>query len=417
MAKQVQIRRDTAANLAASTPAQGELGWDTTNKRLVGGDGTTAGGIWLPNFDDIQNNKFSYAASSGTNTYTATLTPTPTIGAGFSCKIKFGNANSGSSTLNLNSTGAVTIQKATSSGLVNLDAGDIQANVVYDLNHTGSVFVLSNPSNAGGLVSVSQGDLNTTEGSVSLSVSSSANTLTFATLPGGTYGFYPNTAVSTSGNYGTGSMVLLTGHMSGTGTYGKVNRVASSTYPTTATGSAKPYTVYQRYINSSPPFDMGDGAVQGFLFAKLDEEGRIKDHYLASVPPWAYNGPTDIRAVKKDAQGNKYRRVMKKRSIEEIFANPKAEPEWEYELITHRLKNADMELLPHPWDVENDDRDKIVLVNPMCPCIQQMIYLLEAQEYDELNEMLKWIVVDNDAMKRKGPRGIKQCKYTTRRPS
>lgn len=416
MAKQVQIRRDTAANLAASTPAQGELGWDTTNKRLVGGDGTTAGGIWLPNFDDIQNNKFSYAASSGTNTYTATLTPAPTIGAGFSCKIKFGNANSGSSTLNLNSTGAVTIQKATSSGLVNLDAGDIQANVVYDLNHTGSVFVLSNPSNAGGLVSVSQGDLNTTEGSVSVSPSSTHSTPTRTTLPGGTYGFYPNTAVTTSGSYGTGSMVYLSGHPSGAGTYSKSASIASMILGTT-NGTAKPYTAYQRYINSSPPFDMGDGPVQGFFFARLDSEGRIADHYVANVPPWAYNGPTDIRAFKKDEQGNKYRRVMKKRSIEEIFANPKAEPEWEYELITHRIKNADMELIPHPFDPEQYSRDDVVLVNPMCPCIQQMVYLLEAQEYEEFHEMLKWIVVDNDAMKRKGPRGIKQCKYTTRRPS
>jgi len=416
MSKQVQIRRDTAANLAASTPAQGELGWDTTNKRLVGGDGTTAGGIWLPNFADVQGNTFQYAASSGTNTYTATLTPAPTIGAGFSAKIKFGNANTGSSTLNLNSTGAVTIQKATSSGLVNLDSGDIQANVVYDLNHTGSVYVLSNPSNAGGLVSVSQGDLNTTEGSVSASAPSTQFGAGYGTLPGGTYGFYPNSAVTTSGSYGCTTILGISHHPSGSTTYSKINRVAAVTL-NSGGAAAKPYTAYQRYINSSPPFDMGDGPVQGFLFAKLDNEGRIINHYSASVPPWAYNGPTDIRAFKKDAEGNKYRRVMKKRTIEQIFDDPKAEPEWEYELITHRIKNADMELIPHPWDVENDSLDNIVLINPMCPCMARLIELQEAQEYEMFEEMLKWIVVDNDTLKRKGPRNIKQCKYTTRRPT
>ena len=44
-ANQVQIRRDTAGNLATSTPATGEVGYDTTNKRLVVGDGSTSGGI------------------------------------------------------------------------------------------------------------------------------------------------------------------------------------------------------------------------------------------------------------------------------------------------------------------------------------------------------------------------------------
>lgn len=45
MAKQVQIRRGTAAEIAGVTPALGELGYDTTDKRVVAGDGSTAGGI------------------------------------------------------------------------------------------------------------------------------------------------------------------------------------------------------------------------------------------------------------------------------------------------------------------------------------------------------------------------------------
>jgi len=45
MAIQVQIRRGTAAQLAAFTPADGELVADTTNRRLFLGDGATEGGI------------------------------------------------------------------------------------------------------------------------------------------------------------------------------------------------------------------------------------------------------------------------------------------------------------------------------------------------------------------------------------
>lgn len=44
MSVQVRHRRDTAANIASFTPAQGELIVDTTNNRAIIGDGATAGG-------------------------------------------------------------------------------------------------------------------------------------------------------------------------------------------------------------------------------------------------------------------------------------------------------------------------------------------------------------------------------------
>jgi hypothetical protein len=44
MAVKLQHRRDTATNLAAFTPAQGEIVVDTTNNRMVVGDGATVGG-------------------------------------------------------------------------------------------------------------------------------------------------------------------------------------------------------------------------------------------------------------------------------------------------------------------------------------------------------------------------------------
>lgn len=45
MSVQVKHRRDAAANIAAFTPAQGEVIVDTTNNRLIVGDGATAGGF------------------------------------------------------------------------------------------------------------------------------------------------------------------------------------------------------------------------------------------------------------------------------------------------------------------------------------------------------------------------------------
>jgi len=44
MSVQVKRRRDSATNISAFTPAQGELIVDTTNNRLIVGDGATVGG-------------------------------------------------------------------------------------------------------------------------------------------------------------------------------------------------------------------------------------------------------------------------------------------------------------------------------------------------------------------------------------
>ena len=44
MSEQLQLRRDTQANVAAATPAAGELALDTTRNALFIGDGATAGG-------------------------------------------------------------------------------------------------------------------------------------------------------------------------------------------------------------------------------------------------------------------------------------------------------------------------------------------------------------------------------------
>jgi hypothetical protein len=52
MSVQVKHRRDSAANIAGFTPAQGELIVDTTNNRVVVGDGATAGGFAAAKLSD-----------------------------------------------------------------------------------------------------------------------------------------------------------------------------------------------------------------------------------------------------------------------------------------------------------------------------------------------------------------------------
>src|SRR3972149_4975470 len=100
-ANQVQIRRDSATNLDAATPASGELGYDTTNKRLRLGDGTTAGGIKTPNSIDLQGQSFLAANASGTNTITMTVSPVPAAYAAYQRFVfKAANTVTGAATIN-----------------------------------------------------------------------------------------------------------------------------------------------------------------------------------------------------------------------------------------------------------------------------------------------------------------------------
>lgn len=144
-AKQVQIRRDSATNLNAAVPASGEIGYDTTNKRLRVGDGSTSGGIILPNSTDVQNQTFLYASAGGTaDALTLTVSPTPAAyvtGQRFSFKATATNATT-TPTINVNSLGAKTFKKKSASGVSTLAAGDIQNGVIYSCIYDGTYMQL-----------------------------------------------------------------------------------------------------------------------------------------------------------------------------------------------------------------------------------------------------------------------------------
>ncbi|MGJ5149881.1 hypothetical protein [Bradyrhizobium sp. SZCCHNRI2049] len=66
-ATQVQLRRGTAAQVAAFTGAAGEVTPDMTNKRLVLHDGTTPGGFQQASMADVS--VAVAAVSAGANTF------------------------------------------------------------------------------------------------------------------------------------------------------------------------------------------------------------------------------------------------------------------------------------------------------------------------------------------------------------
>lgn|ERR1039458_1924301 len=351
-ATQTQLRRDTASNVNAATPATGELAVDNTNKRLRLGDGATAGGIVLPNFSDIQNSVFNSGTTGGAaNVQTITLSPVPAAYVAQMCiHFKAGFTNTGATTLNVNSLGAKNLMKNVSGTVTALAAGDIASGVCYVAIYDGTQFQVK-VDVAGGLTSVHQGDLNTSLGSISTISSTSA----MLTLPGGLFGFYPQLKRGIAGS----SAIFATIVGDGTTTY-----ALGTTYITRIglkSDGTQTVSAQQQYVNASPPFDLGDGEMAGFIFAVVNKVGEIISTYIADVPPWAYNGPTSLKAdFTHPVTGKKFRRVAK-RTLDEIIGG--APFEHELQEITQAIKNADMPLIPHPFG-DCGEGETIVLLNP-----------------------------------------------------
>lgn len=158
-ATQTQIRRDTAANLALATPASGEPGYDTTNKRLVVGDGSTAGGIPCVMAADQQRQKFIYPTVGGTANAITLTNSVPISGYGNSLTqtFKATGSNTGAVTVNVDSKGSRNVKKLVAGVKTDLATGDIYAGGIYQLFDDGTDFLikLDPPANSAGLVLLS----------------------------------------------------------------------------------------------------------------------------------------------------------------------------------------------------------------------------------------------------------------------
>lgn len=257
-------------------------------------------------------------------------------------------------------------------------------------------------------LSVSQGDLNTSTGTFSQPLApgdstsynwqanDGATNIRFGynahvTLPGGQYGMAIETKKVTAGMAGWFYSNDSNSYLSGASPWGMFGNAAVDGQ--------------QRYISSSPPFDMGDGEVAGFFFAQLDEDGNIIGHYLADTPPWGYNGPTDIRGKWCEKRKRKFQMVPEKRSREQILdCAPVVYRERE---VTQAVKNADMRLIPHPFG-KKADTSRIVLFDPMDPLVRSLV---QAQETDEIEDVIDFLKsgkfkADNEKLIRRGPPNI-----------
>lgn len=149
-ATQTQLRRGTAAQCDAMTPAVGEVVIDTTNKRGRLGDGATGGGIIIPNREDIVKNSFQWCSVGGTAD-AITLTSGAAIAAyaaGHGFLFVATDDNTTSVTFAVDGLTTKTGKKNTAAGLANLEEGDIVTGNLYRITYDGTYFVVENVSAA-----------------------------------------------------------------------------------------------------------------------------------------------------------------------------------------------------------------------------------------------------------------------------
>jgi hypothetical protein len=406
-ATQTQFRRGTSSQNDSFTGASGEATIDTTNNRWRIHDGAKAGGWSVPNHKDVQNNAMKSGTIGGTaNAITLTLSPAPTAYA-TNMEIVFTPTanNTGATTINVNSLGAKTLKKNVSGTLTDLASGDLASGISYRALYDGTYFQVR-VDQSSGLTSVSQGNLNTSLGSVAAAGNAGTTAPAFdkpwllGTMPGGEYAF--NLEMKTNGSGGQNCFAMM-------------GRQSATTYLRQCFGVADlsgtiTLTAQERYITASPPFDLGDGPLAGFIFARVNKAGDIVGTYIADVPPWAYNGPTKIRAdFVHPITGKKFRRVQKRPFTLDQIMSGAPETEYVLEEITQAIKNADMPLIPHPFQgLENPD-EKIVLINPRDDQVTRILEHFNNGGHEEVTNALHngKIYVDNEFLRgMKGPPGV-----------
>jgi hypothetical protein len=360
---------------------------------------------------------------SVTGTTTITMLSVTTAGDGFNSIILNSGVGvvtvDGDAAETINGTATITLDPGEAIHLATTGAigweGGTAASTAHDhttadetlVPYTGMVF--SNNIDQDDIASsaIGQGELITTTDIVSTSSLSLVN-LTFA---GGSYGFYPQLRETSPAN--------ADAQMAFGATMG-ASYVTNIAMKVVTSGSV---FAQQRYIQASPPYDLGDGEIPLFIFAVVNAAGNIESVGTSPDPVWANNGPTNIRADRLDkASGRKFKNVL---DLPPGLANPQKAPpqarvghfrdlaefmktpDYKEIEVTAAFKNADINLIPHPF-IANDLTGKtIVLLDPVSPIIEELLLLHESGE--SVNELLHEGYFNIDATTPKaihGPPGV-----------
>ena len=229
-----------------------------------------------------------------------------------------------------------------------------------------------------GPAAVARSELETVSFATAFSVGAGGTILSFDNNvnDGGEYTFGPTDISMSSANH---SAFIFTGagHPAGvaTGPLTTICMAASGEGAgSTVTGSCD-----NRYVDASPPYDLGNGEIDVFVWLRLNAEGDITGMRVSHTPPWVFNGPTKAspdrvsRVVSEDGSESFVKKFVNVQQDillppwkggdldkwEDSINNPKmVEVE-----IDQAVKNADMDLIPHPF-VTLREGEHVILIDP-----------------------------------------------------
>ena len=260
--------------------------------------------------------------------------------------------------------------------------------------------------------SVGQGQLNTTTGQVF-----TLNEVTLLTLPGGQYGFYPQIRVDATGSelqqFSLGGISVFSATQFGTTLLTRIALGGEA-------GGSNTVAV-QRYIQASPPYDLGDGEVPLFVFLVVNSSGVIESGYVAEDPPWANNGPTDIRPTVM--RNGKAFQLQRPKAVMARLADAGTrdaelarlrQPPVEIE-ITQALKQADMPIIPHPFQGNDLTGKTVVLLDPVGALVLDLNELQKSGE--SVGSLIHdgYVAIDNVPLARAAPPGVQTARAVWKR--
>jgi hypothetical protein len=120
------------------------------------------------------------------------------------------------------------------------------------------------------------------------------------TLPGGIYGFYPRTKMSTTASGSWLANIIANDIANGSIT----NQIGWTTYASIIQlGAGAGGTIFAEhvFITASPPYKVGNADWNHFMFLlrEINSE-KVLSAYEAECPPWQYNGKTWLPKDHKD---------------------------------------------------------------------------------------------------------------------
>jgi len=277
---------------------------------------------------------------------------------------------------------------------------------------------------------VSQGKLKTTTGEVS----HNSAVLTNKVLPGGEYGFYPQLKCDSGSELSQANISTFETSTS------YVTNIALDRQ----SGSGSVYA-QQRYVQASPPYDLGDGEIPLFIFLLVNTSTRkIVGTYIAPEAPWHHNGPTVIRPDGY-ADGIPYRMVrrippelidlrdaarivrrkirdgesitdMERATIRDFYQAVRTQPKVQRP-ITQAIKNADMNRIPHPFLNHDSASQTVILLDTQSPITRHLLGFISDEGSDfDVTKMFtkKFFTVDTTPLSRAGPPGVIQLGFNWR---